>query len=271
MNVAGPVLHIGDRAVPTFRLFALTGLAAAIGTAVLAGALAGVPAEHVAVNAIAGLVTCTGIVVLRVVATGRGDLVWSEHEAAVLGSTLATGAALGAGVRGMLDVTALGMAALLACGRLGCMTAGCCYGRPAERRGLRYGPAHVAEGLPAALKGRPLMPVQMLECCWAVLLLAGGCLLLGSSRAPVGATTVLVVGGRAAGRMLAERIRGDERRAVIGRRTPAQHWALGSAAMLLLATGLRFLPTGSWTVVAIVAVMLYCLPPDRHVDGRWSP
>lgn len=44
-----------------------------------------------------------------------------------------------------LDITTVGCAVFLACGRMGCLTAGCCYGRPA-RRGVRYKTVHAEMG-----------------------------------------------------------------------------------------------------------------------------
>src|SRR5437016_6011293 len=70
-----------------------------------------------------------------------------------------------------LDVTIAGSALFLACGRIGCLTAGCCYGRPA-RRGVRYQTVHAEMGFPWHLVGVRLFPIQAVESVW-VLILAG--------------------------------------------------------------------------------------------------
>lgn len=226
MTAPGPDLRIGSRAQPAFRLFALAGLAAGIATAL---AVDRVPPAALAVTVAGGMLAALGVLALRVVVTGRGDLVWSEHEAAVLAVAVGVGTVTHH-VAPLLDAVALGLAVMLATGRIGCLLAGCCHGRPA-RRGVRYGPAHAAEGFPAALVGVPLVPVQAVEAVWAATLALGGLVLLGAA-AP-GVTAGVVVAGRAGGRFVLEALRGDEGRGR-GRLTRPRLWALalGAAAMV---------------------------------------
>jgi hypothetical protein len=210
-----PSLRVGAVTVPAFRVFALTGLGTGIALS-LAVSRAPLP-QLVAV--LAGLLTCLGALCIRVAMTRQGDLVWSEHEAAVLAATLVVGLTTGH-VWELLDAVAVGLTAMLAIGRVGCLLAGCCHGRPA-RRGITYTPAH---DLPARFTNVPLFPVQLVESVWAVLLTVIGVVLIGAS-AP-GITCLIVLGAQAAGRFVLEGWRGDEGRGT-GWFTHPRRWALG--------------------------------------------
>lgn len=80
-----------------------------------------------------------------------------------------------------LDLAAIGIAAMIACGRIGCLTAGCCHGRPLRwgaRHGVCYGPDHVAEGLELYLAGVRLFPTQALGVAGGLLIATVGVLLV---------------------------------------------------------------------------------------------
>jgi len=160
------------------------------------------------------VVIATGIVVFLTLAlatkavTGRETLVYYHHEVAVLAAAVVVAKLLGAPVLGCLDATAVGLGAFLACGRLGCLLAGCCHGRPA-RRGVRYGATHVADGFPGYLLDVPLAPVQALEAgCAAGLVLV--CIFVVPA-AP-GEALATYVTGYALIRFCLEQLRGDPAR-----------------------------------------------------------
>lgn len=220
MRTLGPELRIGTRTVPAFRMFALTGLGTGIA---LALAVTRAPLAQLAAVA-GGFLLCLGALSLRILITRRGDLVWSEHEAATLVATLAVGL-LSRHPKELLDAVAVGLVAMLAIGRIGCLFAGCCHGRPA-RRGITYTPAHE---LPARFTGIPLFPVQVIESAWVALLAATGAVLI--TLTPPGLTCLVVLTGRAVGRFLLEGLRGDLGRGS-GRLTHPRWWALGTLASL---------------------------------------
>jgi hypothetical protein len=204
MRVPGPYLRIAGRRSPAFRVFALAGLATGI---VLTVGVAAVPRHVVALAVVAGFALCLGALALalRVAVTRSGDLVWSEHEAAVVAATLVVGLVAG-GPAGLLDAVAVGLLAMLALGRLGHLLAGCCHGRPAgQLPGVRYGRAHAADGFPADLEGVPLVPVQVVEAAWAAALAGAGVVLVATMRP--GTVFLVLLAGRALGRLVLERFR----------------------------------------------------------------
>jgi hypothetical protein len=109
-----------------------------------------------------------------------------------------------------LDVTAVGSVVFLACGRIGCLSAGCCYGRPA-RIGVRYRHVHAEMGFPSALVGVRLFPIQAVESMW-VLVLVGCAIRLVRYHAPAGDAFALCVSGYSLGRFFLEFARGDAER-----------------------------------------------------------
>src|SRR5262249_33355556 len=136
---------------------------------------------------------------------GREALIYYHHEIAVLAVTALAAWALGAPVAAHLDAQALGLGAFLAFGRLGCLCAGCCHGRPARRGGVVYGAAPEAGGVAAPRRGVPLVPVQAIEAaavCALVVVAA-----LASARP--GAAFALYVSGYAVIRFALETQRGD--------------------------------------------------------------
>lgn len=106
-----------------------------------------------------------------------------------------------------LDLLALGLCANQAVGRLGCLLAGCCHGRPA-RRGVVYTDAHAAHGFAWHLVGIVLAPTQLLEAV-ALALLAAGLALLALGAHAAGDVLAVYFGGYALVRALLDPWRGD--------------------------------------------------------------
>lgn len=237
MTLPGPTLRLAGRRPPAFRVFALAGLTTGMAVTAAVAAGADVPGQVVTVTFVAGFVLCLGALALRVALTRSGDLVWSEHEAAVVAATLAVGVTAGVAAD-LLDAVAVGLLTMLALGRIGCLLAGCCHGRATGRfPGVRYGHAHVAEGFAAELEGVRLVPVQAIESVWAGALAAAGVALATSTRP--GTAFLILLAGRAIGRFVLERFRGDTGRGT-GLFTHPQWWAIA---------GLAALPTVALTVV----------------------
>jgi hypothetical protein len=119
-----------------------------------------------------------------------------------------------------LDATAISLGAFIVFGRLGCLTGGCCHGRPC-RIGVRY---RDPEAVESPLLGVRLFPVQLVEAAWTLLvtLLA----LSVSGRGPGTALWCWLL-GYSAGRFVLELARGDRRRPRLGPMTEAQWLAVG--------------------------------------------
>src|ERR671920_1172293 len=109
----------------------------------------------------------------------------------------------------------LGIGLTQAIGRVGCLMAGCCYGRPA-RWGVRYGVEHVAAGFPGSLVHARLTPVQLIEGVWSAGVVGTGSLLVVAGHPP-GVALAWYVTGYGIGRFGCEFLRGDpSRRFVLG-------------------------------------------------------
>jgi hypothetical protein len=210
MEGASVPLRVGLRSlnVSTFQLCGLVGLAAAA-----AVALGMCSARGLSLSVEIGIIVVSIAVFLALAfatkaITGAEALIYYHHEIAVLCAAAGVAALLGAPILGHLDATALGLGAFLALGRIGCLSAGCCHGRPAAR-GVRYGDAHVAAGFPGYLRGVTILPVQGLEAAAAAGLVLAGLVLVPDTP---GAAFGFYVSGYAVIRFGLELLRGDPQR-----------------------------------------------------------
>ncbi|MCL1952665.1 MAG: prolipoprotein diacylglyceryl transferase, partial [Oscillospiraceae bacterium] len=94
-----------------------------------------------------------------------------------------------------------------ACGRVGCFCAGCCYGREAAW-GIAFTHA------PGAPNGVPLVPVQLFEAGFNLLLMAAILIFKPERRRP-GLLLPLYLAAYAAARFVLEFFRGDSGRGVL--------------------------------------------------------
>ena len=106
-------------------------------------------------------------------------------------------------------------------GRLGCLSAGCCYGKP-----LNHWPA-ITFTNPETLAPRfvPLWPTEPMEAA-ALALLFGGAWWLFKKGVPTGRLTAYYLCGYAVVRFLMEFLRGDDRGRFIGPLSPSQAFAI---------------------------------------------
>ncbi len=106
-----------------------------------------------------------------------------------------------------LDATITGAGMFHACGRIGCLLSGCCFGRPATI-GIRYSNAHAKMGFPSQLLGVRLFPIQAVESTWILALVICSIVQL-LQHYPPGAAFASYVTGYALGRFTFEFARGD--------------------------------------------------------------
>jgi hypothetical protein len=256
--MAGPSVRLPlvAREVGAFRLCGSIGFLAACGVALGVCAATGLSlATETALIAVA-VAVFLGLAFGTKAVTGREQLIYYHHEIAVLACVAATAAVLDAPVLGHLDATTLGLAAFLACGRLGCLLVGCCHGRPA-RRGIVYGEQHAAEGFPPYLVGVRVLPVQAIEALVAVGLLAAG--LVALSGAPGEAFGVYVT-GYAVARFGLEELRGDAARRYWHGISEAQWTSLAVAGAMTAMAAAGWLPglpehaaaTGALALAALI-------------------
>jgi hypothetical protein len=186
--------------------------------------------------------------------TGREALIYYHHEIAVLAVSAGLLSLLREPVLPYLDITALWLGVFLACGRIGCLSVGCCHGKP-HHWGVRYSDEHAAAGFASYYVGVPLFPVQVLEALM-VLLIVGVCsLLVVGGRAPGTALSTYVVVYSTA-RIWLEELRGDSARPYWGRFSEAQWTSLALIATAMLSEWQGRLPVTQWHMaIALCAVL----------------
>ena len=193
----------------------------------------------------AAILTFLALAMATKIAVGEERLIWYHHEVAIIACAALLLRVAGLPVAPYLDILAIGLAVFLACGRIGCLLAGCCHGLPSTR-GIRYGEVHVREGFPDYLAGVPLFPIQAVESV-AVLTLAGAAVWLLLAGASAGSAFAVYVAGYAMLRFTLEFFRGD---------TARRYWRGFSEAQwtsLLLALFVPAVAGG----IAVAMVLLY--------------
>ena len=243
-----------------FTEWAAIGLAAGSAVAFGATAYQGLSAAMMGATILAGLVTFYMVALVTALITGEEQLVFYRQQIAVMAVAVGLLHLNNQPVLPFLDALSLGFAALLACGRLGCLMVGCCHGRPA-RWGVRYGVAHVADGAPSHLLGVRLFPVQALESVAAFCLLVSGVGILLGDNVP-GVVTAWMIVGHGLVRGGLEFLRGDPERFFIGGFSEAQWtsmvllWCVSWAGRIGL---LPFIPLHTAAAIAMTVVMAIVL------------
>jgi prolipoprotein diacylglyceryltransferase len=251
------------------RAFRRSGaLGAAVGLAVVVALApaAGLPVLPAAALALAALPAFALVATVMRAFQARPTLIHYRDFLLTLAVEAGLARAAGLPVLRALDVVVLGIGAFAACGRLGCLAAGCCHGRP-WIGGVRYGPAHVRNGFPRALLGVPLFPVQAVESAWIALAVAAGAVSIASG-APAGTTLGLYLSLYAAGRFALELARGDAARGHAAGFSHAQWTSLAVAMGIALASSIRVLPPSPawWAPLAAIALAMAILAHRRRAD-----
>lgn len=243
-----------------FRACGIAGVAAAIAVALSLSA-----ARRLSLTVELGLVV-TAILAFLALAlvtraiTGREVLVYYHHEILVLTAVAAMAAVFGAPVLAHLDVTAVGLGVFLLFGRVGCLLAGCCHGRPA-RHGVVYGARHAAKGFPAYLVGVPIVPVQAIEAlCVAGLVTA--CITL-VPHTP-GAAFGTYVTGYAIIRFTLELWRGDPARRYWQGLSEAQWTSMAVVGAIACLAGLGMVPGLPEHLVVLAGLITFALAVRRR-------
>ena len=113
-----------------------------------------------------------GLTLLYKKITGREDLVYYQHELAILACCLIFLLLLGQPVLKYLDITLVSIGVFLVFGRIGCFSVGCCHGQPNKKYGVLYSKNHVEEGFPNYYQGIHIFPIQLVESACAVSVLS---------------------------------------------------------------------------------------------------
>ncbi len=252
LRLPGPNLKLLGKPRSLFQICGSAGMAAAI---VLATFLAG----HAGLSfLVAGGIFCIAVpaflalVMVTKIVTGEEKIIYYHHEIGITLATLFFLLAIRQPVLPYLDVTILAIGLILACGRIGCLTVGCCHGRP-YRWGLRYRKEHAAAGFPFYLVGVRLFPVQAVESLCVLLIVVQGVAMvwLGS---PAGSAFAWYVVAYDLGRFAFEFARGDAERPYWRGFSQPQWLSLILTACVALAELSGWLPLYRWHVMAALLI-----------------
>jgi hypothetical protein len=259
-----PTLVVRGRRRSAFRLCGLVGLAAALAVCAALLAARGIALWALPLLGATGIATFLGLALAVKILSGRESLTYYHHEVAILASCAVAARAAGLPVLASLDAVVLGVGAFLACGRVGCLLAGCCHGRP-SRSGVRYGAAHAAAGFPAELVGVRLAPVQAVEAVVAATITAAGVAAVAAGARP-GVALLVYVSAYGVARFVLEEWRGDAgRRRLLGF-SEAQWTSLGLTALAAVSG-----PAPRWAATAAavaIALSMAALASSRRRSPR---
>jgi len=239
-----------------FRAWGCAALGAALAVGFATAALTGLELRTMAAIAAAAVATFVLLAAGSAVTGGSVRLVYYHHELGILAVTWALLLLARRPPLPYLDATVLGLGGFLVLGRMGCLMAGCCHGRPAAR-GVRYGPAHVAQGFPPHLAGVPLLPVQALEAAGVTAIIAAGVPL--AVRQEPGTALAWYVTAYGVLRFCLELLRGDAERPSWLGFSQAQWCSVLLVAGIVAAGWAGLVPAAPWSLAAgggLVGAML---------------
>jgi hypothetical protein len=256
VTMRGPTFHFrGGRSLPAYAVLLITGIVAAFAWSMVLIALAGLSVNVGFALTGSILIGCLGFVLAVRVLTGDERLVFYHYL--LVGSSAALGTLWLANVPLLpyLDIVACLVAVLTGFGRLGCLMAGCCHGRP-WRHGVVYTASHAADGFPSQLVGIRLVPVQAMESAWSFVVAAVCSTVVLRADTP-GMALALFGVAQPGGRFLLEFFRGDEREPELRGLTTAQ-WT--AAAMILITLAIA----RPWLLLPATAMLLAIAAWTRH-------
>jgi hypothetical protein len=248
-TMRGPTLHIArGRAFPAYAVLLIIGIVAAFAWAMVLIVVAGLSAKVGLALTGSILIGCLGFtLVVRVL----------FYHYLFVGSFTALGTLWLADVPLLpyLDIVACLVAVLTGFGRIGCLLAGCCHGRP-WRHGVIYTAAHAADGFPSQFVGIRLLPVQAMESAWGFVVAVVCSVAVLRADTP-GMALALFGVAQPGGRFVLEFLRGDERQTELRGLTSAQ-WT--AAAMMLITLAMA----RPWLLLPAVAMLLAIAAWARH-------
>jgi hypothetical protein len=239
-----PSITLLGKQRPAFQVCGYTGLV--LGFVQSSVLVAHLGLSELTLVGITGVIILTffGLTMITKIITGDELIIYYHHEIAVIVTVTAFLRATGQPVLPYLDVVLLGVGLFLAAGRLGCLMAGCCHGRP-WRWGVIYGQEHVDTGFPPWLAGVRLFPTQPIESAFALLVVGTGIIAI-TERYPSGTAFSLYVLVYAAGRFCFEFFRGDPGRPYWWGFSEAQWTSLAIAVADVWAERAGIVPFHGW-------------------------
>lgn len=235
-----------------FRMCGTVGLVSGVLLSLMLATISGLSPWLMAGVALLGILTFLGVAMVTKIVTDNETLVFYHQQFAILAVATAFLWLLDQPSLSYLDITALGLGAILACGRVGCFMVGCCHGRP-HAWGVRYCQEHVDAGFTSYLKGVRLFPIQIVEAGWALCIVIVGVVLILRDQ-PAGSILAWYVMSYGIGRFSFEFLRGDPDRRYFQGFSEAQWTSLALMIGIMGASLTGLIPFQAWYIVATGAV-----------------
>ena len=209
-SLVRPRANLYRQTLSGFRICAYVGLLASTSLCVLLAMHLRLSLWVVAVLALCVSVSFTVLAMATKILVGNEKLVFYHQMIFILFVCGILLWLLGEPVAAYLDVLALSIGAFHVCGRIGCLVAACCHGKPC-RYGVRYQPDLSRNGFPSYLIGVRLFPVQVVESLWILCVTIAGSVLIFKGARP-GEAFAWYILAYAIGRFFFEFMRGDTER-----------------------------------------------------------
>jgi hypothetical protein len=152
-----------------------------------------------------------------------------------------------------LDIIVIALGSIQVIGRIGCLMAGCCHGRPFHW-GVCYRKEHAETGFTPSFIGVRFFPVQLIESLWVFCIVLIGIFYILSSK-PQGSALAWYGIAYGMGRFYIEFLRGDERPYYWGFSQP-QWISLILMITIVWGESRGILPYQSWHFAATTLVVL---------------
>ena len=234
--------------VPAFQVCGGAGLILAVAASLALAWRTGLAEWAVLSLAAFGAMTFLALAMFVKVVTGVERLVYYHHEIAVVAASAFLLRLLRLPLLPYLDIALLGLGLFLVWGRIGCFMVGCCHGRP-HRWGVRYSAEHARAGFDECYVGVRLLPVQVLESLWVLLVTSIGIALVWNGARP-GAAFGWYVAAYSLGRFVFEFLRGDADRPYFRGFSEAQWTSLILVSGVALAEAWAHAPYFWWHAAA---------------------
>jgi hypothetical protein len=248
-----PDIQVLHRSWPAYQVWGYSGFGLAIVlTMCLVVALNLSPLVMGAITLVTALMFF-GLVMASKIVAGEEQIVYYHHEIAVLIATTFLLWLLNQPILPYLDITILGIGLFLVFGRVGCLMAGCCHGRP-HRWGVCYRHEHAEAGFTPWYVGVRLFPIQAVESLWVLGVVLAGSIFVVRGSAP-GTALAWYTLSYGVARFGLEFWRGDLERPYLWGFSEAQ-WI--SVLLMAFVTGAELsgaLPLTPWHIGAVAGVL----------------
>jgi prolipoprotein diacylglyceryltransferase len=248
-------INLAGRSFQSFHFFGVLGFILGTLLGVFLCYLLNFSISVILLMSLTGTATFFLLAILAKVITGKEVIVYYHHEIAILIACSCVLRIFNWPVLQYLDVTILGIATFLAFGRIGCLSVGCCHGRP-SKKGITYGHEHVKAGFTPYYDGVVLLPVQLIESIFVFFVVITGSLLVVNNALP---GTILIFYTVVYGtfRFMLEFFRGDAERPYYRGLSEAQWTTLLLIAVSMVMSLTGFTPLYKWH--SIIAGLLFLL------------